>query len=106
MEISSSGHVVACTTGLPAALANVPVPSRIVSVDGKRVSNHAEAAAALKVSAAQGDKVDVVTFVLLPHPVGEEDLAGWDSGLCSMGVKGEEPDGLEDKGICNSCNVQ
>ena len=48
MEISDNGHIVACADGQPAALANVPVPSRIVSVGGREVTSKADVVVALK----------------------------------------------------------
>eukprot|EP01048_Picozoa_sp_COSAG05_P032128 COSAG05_NODE_12133_length_482_cov_0.804178_1_plen_130_part_10 len=69
MEIADSGHVVSCVEGLPAAMAGVPMPSRIVSVNGQEVKNKSDIVAALKTAARKGAKARVgdavVSFVMM-----------------------------------------
>ena len=62
MSVADSCHVTGCTPGSVAERADVPVPSRIVEVNGVAVSDKAQMIAALK---AAGDVPGGVSFVFL-----------------------------------------
>ena len=62
MKVADSCHVTGCTPGSVAEVNCVPVPSRIVEVNGVAVSDKAQMIAALK---AAGSVAGGVSFVFL-----------------------------------------